>query len=154
MTPYTPPEHLPESSDPVLICGGAGFIGTNLAARLLSSGQRVLILDDLSRCGVDTNLEWLRNEYGSLLDYEMADIRDHRAVRRCVRSASAVFHLAGQTAVTTSLTAPREDFDINVVGTMTLLEELRALQFSIPPGIYIHQQSVWGPERLGVTAAR
>lgn len=120
------------SSEPVLICGGAGFIGCNLAARLLSMGQPVLILDDLSRGGVDGNLEWLRKEFGRLLEFELADIRDVRALRRCVRNASAVFHLAGQTAVTTSLVAPREDFEINVAGTLGLLEELRALAVPVP----------------------
>ncbi len=132
-----------QTEDPVLICGGAGFIGTNLAARLLSSGQRVLILDDLSRCGVEVNLDWLRTRFGSLLEFEMADIRDHRAVRRCVRAASTVFHLAGQTAVTTSLVSPQEDFDVNVVGTMTILEELRALRFSIPL-IFTSTNKVYG----------
>lgn len=120
------------AADPVLITGGAGFIGTNLAARLMSQGQRVIVLDDLSRTGVDGNLNWLRGEYGALLDFELADIRDSEAVRRCVRSASAVFHLAAQVAVTTSVVAPREDFDTNLVGSITLLEELRALSTPIP----------------------
>jgi CDP-paratose 2-epimerase len=119
-------------SDPVLICGGAGFIGSNLAARLLSTGQPVLIYDDLSRNGVERNLEWLRQEYGSLLEFELADIRDARSLRSCVRSASAVFHFAAQTAVTTSLRSPLDDFEVNAVGTVTLLEELRALHFPIP----------------------
>lgn len=119
-------------SDPVLICGGAGFIGSNLAARFLSTGQPVLIYDDLSRNGVERNLEWLRQEYGSLLEFELADIRDARSLRRCVRSASAVFHFAAQTAVTTSLRSPLDDFEVNAVGTVTLLEELRALRFPIP----------------------
>jgi CDP-paratose 2-epimerase len=119
-------------SDPVLICGGAGFIGTNLASRLLSMGQRVLVYDDLSRPGVDRNLQWLQSTYETLLDYETGDIRDERALRRCVRQASAVFHFAAQTAVTTSLAAPREDFEVNALGALTLLEELRALRFPIP----------------------
>jgi CDP-paratose 2-epimerase len=119
-------------SDPVLICGGAGFIGTNLASRLLSMGQRVLVYDDLSRPGVDRNLQWLQSTYETLLDYETGDIRDERALRRCVRQASAVFHFAAQTAVTTSLAAPREDFEVNALGALTLLEELRTLRFPIP----------------------
>jgi CDP-paratose 2-epimerase len=119
-------------SDPVLICGGAGFIGTNLASKLLSMGQAVLIYDDLSRPGVDRNLNWLQSTYGTLLDYETADIRNERALRRCVRQASAVFHFAAQTAVTTSLAAPRDDFEVNALGALTLLEELRALRFPIP----------------------
>lgn len=117
---------------PVLICGGAGFIGTNLASRLLSMGRSVLIYDDLSRPGVDRNLQWLQSTYGRLLDCETGDIRDERLVRRCVRHASAVFHFAAQTAVTTSLVAPRVDFEVNALGAITLLEELRALIFPIP----------------------
>lgn len=116
----------------VLICGGAGFIGTNLATRLLGAGKRVLIYDDLSRPGVENNLEWLRRLGGDLLDFELADIRDARALRRCVRSAAAVFHLAAQTAVTTSLVSPREDFEINAGGTLSLLEQLRDLPRPVP----------------------
>src|SRR5690349_15806018 len=112
-------------SNPVLICGGAGFIGTNVADRLLSSGQRVRVLDDLSRNGVERNLEWLRRKHGALLDFELADIRDKRCVRRCVQGVSAVYHFAAQTAVTTSLLNPRVDFEVNALGTLTLLEELR-----------------------------
>jgi len=119
-------------SGPVLICGGAGFIGTNLADKLLSAGRRVIIYDDLSRSGVEQNLQWLREQHGSMLDFELADIRDARSLRRCVRAASAVFHFAAQTAVTTSLRNPREDFEVNSLGTVTLLEELRALPFAIP----------------------
>jgi CDP-paratose 2-epimerase len=117
---------------PILICGGAGFIGTNLASRFLSTGTPVIVYDDLSRRGVERNLEWLRRTYGSLLEFELADVRDSRTLRRSVRAASAVFHFAAQTAVTTSLTGPKEDFEINAVGTMALLEELRALHTPIP----------------------
>ena len=124
--------HAAPPAKPVLICGGAGFIGTNVAAHLLQQGSPVIIYDDLSRPGVDRNFDWLRHEYGSLVQSEMADIRDVRALRRCVRAASAVFHFAGQTAVTTSLITPREDFEINALGTLTLLEELRTLSDPIP----------------------
>src|SRR5688500_2388286 len=118
--------------NPVLICGGAGFIGTNVADRLMSSGQPVRILDDLSRNGVERNLEWLRREHGTLLDFELADIRDEKAVRRCVRDVSGVFHFAAQTAVTTSLVSPRMDFEVNAMGTLTLLEELRLRGKRVP----------------------
>ena len=94
---------------PVLICGGAGFIGTNLANRLLSEGHRVLLYDNLSRSGVEHNLNWLQHQHPALLDFEHADVRDGTVLSRCVRSASAVFHFAAQTAVTTSLVNPTED---------------------------------------------
>jgi CDP-paratose 2-epimerase len=117
---------------PVLICGGAGFIGTNVATHLLEAGRTVIVYDDLSRTGVERNLSWLREQFGARVESELADIRDQRALRRCVREASAVFHFAGQTAVTTSLLTPHEDFEINALGTLTLLEELRALTYPIP----------------------
>jgi CDP-paratose 2-epimerase len=120
------------TAGPVLICGGAGFIGSNLAARLLGTGERVIVYDDLSRPGVDRNLGWLKAEFGSHLDIEIADIRDARSLRRCVRFAGSMFHFAGQTAVTTSLDDPREDFEVNALGTLTLLEELRLLNRPIP----------------------
>jgi CDP-paratose 2-epimerase len=119
-------------SDPVLMCGGAGFIGTNVAARFCAAGKHVLLYDDLSRPGVDRNVQWLKATYGSLVDFERGDIRDARLLRKCVRQASAVFHFAAQTAVTTSVVSPRNDFDVNAMGTITLLEELRLLRFPIP----------------------
>ena len=119
-------------TEPVLICGGAGFIGTNLAARYLQAGQRVRILDNLSRPGVERNLEWLQRLGGKLLDFESEDIRNAAAVRRCVRGVSAVYNFAAQTAVTTSLTHPRHDFEVNALGTLTLLEELRLGHPDVP----------------------
>lgn len=118
--------------DPVLICGGAGFIGTNLASRFLSAGQPVLVYDNLSRPGVERNLKWLEATYGSLIEFQLGDIRDARLLRSCVRAARAVFHFAGQTAVTTSVVEPRKDFEVNALGTLALLEELRNSPFRIP----------------------
>jgi len=138
-------------SDIVLICGGAGFIGTNLASRLLNAGTRVLVYDDLSRPGVERNLQWLKDTYGSLLQFELGDIRDARALRRCLRDASAVYHFAGQTAVTTSLVNPRADFEINALGAITLLEELRALRFPVPL-LFTSTNKVYGD--LGAVALR
>lgn len=119
-------------SDPILILGGAGFIGTNVASRLCSMGKPVLVYDDLSRQGVERNVQWLKSTYGSLVEFERGDIRDTRLLRRCVREASGVFHFAAQTAVTTSVVTPRSDFEVNAAGTVGLLEELRALPFPIP----------------------
>jgi CDP-paratose 2-epimerase len=130
-------------SSHILICGGAGFIGSNLAARFLSAGQRVLIYDNLSRPGVERNLEWLRRTWRGLLEFELGDIRNARSLRPCVRNASAVFQFAAQTAVTTSLVSPREDFEINSVGTMNLLEELR-LEGSGIPLVFTSTNKVYG----------
>ena len=113
---------------PVLITGGAGFIGTNLAARLLDSGRAVLLYDNLSRPGVERNLAWLRERHPQQLQVVIADIRDRDRVREAVAQASQVFHLAAQVAVTSSLDDPREDFEINLGGTLNVLEAMRALE--------------------------
>jgi CDP-paratose 2-epimerase len=128
---------------PVLITGGAGFIGCNLAHRLLASGQRVRVLDNLSRAGVERNLRWLRDTHGDLLETEIADIRDVDAVRRAVRRAKQVFHFAAQVAVTTSLEDPGHDFSVNARGTLNLLEAIRE-QHESPPLVYTSTNKVYG----------
>jgi CDP-paratose 2-epimerase len=117
---------------PVLITGGAGFIGSNLANRLLSSGYPVLILDNLSRRGVEKNVAWLAGKHGSLLKVEERDVRNSAAVHLAVREAAAVFHFAAQVAVTDSLVDPRRDFEINALGTLNVLEALRSLCAPVP----------------------
>lgn len=127
----------------VLITGGAGFIGTNLAKRLLSSGRQVLLYDNLSRPGADRNLEWLQSNFTKGLTVEIADVRDPVALRAAARSAEQVFHLAAQVAVTTSLEDPRHDFEVNVGGTLNLLEILRAME-QPPPLLYTSTNKVYG----------
>jgi len=117
----------PRSRRHAVVTGGAGFIGTNLAARLVEDGSRVVLLDNLSRPGSEHNLRWLLQTYGDDIAFEHGDVRDSAAVRRAVAGADRVFHLAAQVAVTTSLEDPVDDFAVNAVGTMTLLEELRRL---------------------------
>lgn len=114
-----------DASSSILITGGAGFIGTNLAERLLSQGQRVLIFDNLSRAGVKTNLAWLRARHPQLLNVQLGDLRDPGQVKDAVRRASAVFHFAAQVAVTTSVADPQHDFAVNAQGTLHLLEAVR-----------------------------
>jgi CDP-paratose 2-epimerase len=111
--------------DRVLVVGGAGFIGANLAHRLLSAGARVRVLDSLARHGVERNLAWLRATHGDRLEVLQGDVRDAAAVARAVRGASAVFHLAAQVAVTTSLLDPVHDFEVNARGTLNVLEAVR-----------------------------
>jgi CDP-paratose 2-epimerase len=127
----------------VLITGGAGFIGTNLAHRLLSAGRSVLVYDNLSRPGADRNLEWLRETHGKGLHVEIADVLDPQPLRTAVRSAEQVFHFAAQVAVTTSLTDPRHDFDVNVGGTLNLLEVIRATE-NPPPLLFTSTNKVYG----------
>lgn len=117
---------------PVLITGGAGFIGTNLASELLSSGKSVVIFDNLSRPGVEQNLQWLLNTYGDRVQVKIGDIRNYFAVNEAVKDADSIFHFAAQVAVTTSLEKPLNDFEVNVRGTLNLLEAVRALNEPIP----------------------
>jgi CDP-paratose 2-epimerase len=109
----------------VLITGGSGFIGTNVANRLLREGHHVVIYDNLSRPGVEQNLRWLQQMHGGKFDVEIADVRDFRRLNSAVRKAAHVFHFAAQVAVTSSLTNPFHDFDVNARGTLNLLEAIR-----------------------------
>lgn len=110
----------------ILITGGAGFIGSNLAERLLKTpGMQVRIFDNLSRGGVEQNLEWLRGFAGTRLDFMHGDVRDTRAVQQAVRGVSAIFHFAAQVAVTTSVDDPAMDFEVNARGTLNVLEAAR-----------------------------
>lgn len=128
---------------PVLITGGAGFIGTNLANRILSHGRGVILFDNLSRNGVDQNVRWLQRTYGSLVQFVPGDVRDRSALKRVVQRAGQIFHFAAQVAVTTSLTDARTDFEVNVCGTFNLLEELRAREVP-PPLVYTSTNKVYG----------
>jgi CDP-paratose 2-epimerase len=132
-----------EGDGPAVITGGAGFIGANLADRLLSSGRPVRIFDNLSRPFVERNLEWLRDRHGSLVSVAVGDVRDERAVEEVIAEASAVFHLAAQVAVTTSLTRPIDDFEVNARGTLNVLEALRR-RASPPPLVFTSTNKVYG----------
>ena len=109
----------------VLIIGGAGFIGSNYAARRLAAGDEVVVFDNLSRPKTELNLEWLRSRHGSKLAFITGDVRDYQAVAQATAGAGAVAHLAGQVAVTTSVVNPREDFEINALGTFNVLDAVR-----------------------------
>jgi len=110
----------------VLITGGAGFIGCNLADYHLRRGDGVVIFDNLSRKGTDSNLAWLRSLHGDRLTFVQGDIRDFEAMLGSMSDdLERVYHMAGQVAVTTSVKDPREDFEINALGTFNLLEAVR-----------------------------
>lgn len=119
-------------ADPVLITGGAGFIGSNLAENLAADGRDVLIYDSLARPGVEANLAWLSDRHGPRIHPVLADLRDEPALRAAVAQAAEVVHLAAQTAVTTSLADPVADFDVNARGTLNLLEAVRATGRRVP----------------------
>lgn len=109
----------------VLITGGAGFIGANLVNRMLDSGHQVVILDDFSRRGTRRNLAWLREHHGDTFDVIEGSVTDAATTAKAVASAEIVYHLAAQTAVTTSVADPRRDFEINALGTLNVLEGAR-----------------------------
>jgi CDP-paratose 2-epimerase len=127
-----------------LITGGAGFIGSNLADYYLSRAQRVTILDNFSRPGSEKNLAWLRARHSGRLQVVRTDIREPgRALFDAVAAADVVFHLAGQVAVTTSVTDPRDDFEINAFGTFNVLEAVRQAP-ARPVTIYSSTNKVYG----------
>lgn len=128
---------------PVLITGGAGFIGCNIADRLAGQGEEVIIYDSLARPGVERNLAWLEQRHGAAITPVIADVRDDAALARAVAGARAVFHMAAQVAVTTSFTDPRADFEVNVLGTLNVLEAAR--RCSTPPAvIFASTNKVYG----------
>jgi CDP-paratose 2-epimerase len=126
----------------LLITGGCGFLGSNLASHALSRGDDLAVVDNLSRVGSADNRRWL--EAQGEFRFFQADVRDPEAVRRAVRESrpDVVFHLAGQVAMTTSLADPRLDFEVNALGTFNVLDALRqsspstALLFSSTNKVY------------------
>jgi CDP-paratose 2-epimerase len=126
-----------------LVTGGAGFIGCNLAASLLRRGWDVTALDDLSRPGTTSNLTWLRSQSDGSIRFVEADVRDPAAVERAVSRADVVFHLAGQTAVTTSILDPRGDFEANALGTLNVLEAARRSR-RVPIVVHASTNKVYG----------
>lgn len=109
----------------LFITGGAGFIGCNSADYFLQQGHDVIVFDNLSRKGGPANLDWLRKRYGERLQFVSGDIREYESLAASIGGADAVLHLASQVAVTTSVENPREDFEINALGTFNVLEAVR-----------------------------
>ena len=127
----------------VLVTGGAGFMGSNLVMHLLGEGHRCTVFDNLSRPGVRANLEWVRAAAAGRIEFAEGDIRDPEAVAAAARDAEAIYHLAGQTAVTTSVVEPRADFEINALGTLNVLEAAR-LSRRQPLVIFASTNKVYG----------
>lgn len=128
---------------PVLITGGCGFIGCNLADTLAQRGDRVLVLDNLARAGVQENAQWLKSRHGDRVTITVADIREPIPVIDAVREARAVLHLAAQVAVTDSVSDPAADFEINARGTLNVLEAVR-LHNSAAPVVFASTNKVYG----------
>lgn len=109
-----------------LVTGGAGFIGTNLVEHLVLEGHEVVIVDDMSRAGVEANAAYLRDAYG--LVPKRVDISDDRALTALLEREApfdAVAHLAGQVSLLASIQDPRRDFEVNALGTLNILEHVR-----------------------------
>ncbi|HWS24493.1 MAG TPA: SDR family NAD(P)-dependent oxidoreductase [Anaerolineales bacterium] len=127
-----------------LITGGAGFIGSNLARKYLTQGKEITIFDNLSRSGSQRNLAWLRSMFGEKSFHLIqADVRDEKAVNQAVIGKDVIVHLAGQVAVTTSVVNPREDMEINVLGTFNVLEAARKFGKD-PIVLYASTNKVYG----------
>jgi len=109
----------------LLITGGCGFLGSNLSAHAISKGYDLVVFDSLYRAGSVDNLAWLKGQ-GRFVHVH-GDIRNRNDITRVVRefTPDAIFHLAGQVAMTTSIANPRMDFEVNVMGSHNLLEAVR-----------------------------
>lgn len=131
-------------SQKILITGGAGFIGSNAAARFLKLGQQVTICDNLSRKGAEKNLEWLRSQFGAhSFEFHPVDVRAAEALLPIVKNQDVIIHLAGQVAVTSSVVNPRDDFENNAFGTLNVLEAAR-LSGNHPIVLYASTNKVYG----------
>jgi CDP-paratose 2-epimerase len=127
-----------------LITGGAGFIGSNYVHRLLARGEKVTVYDNLSRGGASRNLAWLQEKFGeNAFRLVVGDVRDAALLTTSSREAEIIVHLAGQVAVTTSVTHPREDFEANALGTFNVVETAR-LSERRPLVIYASTNKVYG----------
>jgi CDP-paratose 2-epimerase len=143
----------------LIVTGGAGFIGSNVAAAFLREGLHVTVLDSLQRRGSERNLDWLQSLPNAVgLRFVKGDVRDADLVQSVVgaRNVHSVFHFAAQTAVTTSVAAPREDLEINLIGTHNVLEAVRNSKSKIPPALFFTSTNkVYGslPNRSAVEDA-
>src|SRR5258708_27937565 len=106
--------------------GGAGFGGCHVVHDLVGDNRKVTVLDSLSRRGSERNLEWLHREHSDGdVRFVKGDVRDPQAVKSAAEDVDAIYHLAGQVAVTSSVQDPRLDFEINALGTLNVLEAAR-----------------------------
>lgn len=135
-----------QSADQILITGGCGFIGANLARYYLEEGCRVVIYDTLERKGCLSNLKWLRAKPNAhRLELLVGDVRmPTRELKEAVEKSDALFHMAGQVAVTTSVEDPVHDFEVNARGTLKMLELVRTSQQKKPAFFYASTNKVYG----------
>lgn len=128
----------------MLITGGAGFIGVNTAQRFLDTGWGVTVFDNFSRRGTEVNRAFLENKYGDRVKIVKGDVRtDQKLLNDLAEQHDVIIHLAAQVAVTTSVVNPREDFDINALGTFNVLEAVR-MSKKKPMLLYASTNKVYG----------
>jgi CDP-paratose 2-epimerase len=128
----------------ILVTGGAGFVGSNLVQSLLHDGHTVTIFDAFSRPGSERNLTWLSSQHrNGHLRYIQGDVRDFEALRAAAQNVDTIYHLAAQVAVTSSVTDPRTDFEVNALGTLNLLESAR-LSGRQPVVVFTSTNKVYG----------
>ena len=109
-----------------LVTGGVGFIGTNLVDHLMQQGHDVVVLDDMSRGGVEANAAFLADRHG--VEPALIDIADGAALERFLAGQDpfdAIAHLAGQVSLMASIEDPMRDFQVNALGTLNVLEHVR-----------------------------
>lgn len=109
----------------ILINGGCGFLGSNLASYGIKNGYEITIFDNLSRLGASKNLDWL-NSLGKM-HFVTGDTRNKNDVETLIKNGKfdTIFHLAGQVAMTTSIDNPYKDFETNVCGAINVLDSVR-----------------------------
>ena len=130
-----------------IITGGAGFIGCNTAKTLICDGYEVVVFDNLSRVGTKENLEWLR-QFGKF-EFVQGDVRDAAACTQLLkdhRNANVLLHLAAQVAVTTSVSNPRLDFEINALGTFNVCDAIREVNRDLAV-LYASTNKLYGEMR-------
>jgi CDP-paratose 2-epimerase len=127
----------------VLITGGCGFLGSNLASHAISRGDDLMVFDNLSRKGAAANLEWLSRK--GVFKFCHGDVRNESDMNAVVSEfrPEGIFHVAGQVAMTTSIARPRLDFEVNALGTLNLLEAVRRCAPECPV-IYSSTNKVYG----------
>jgi len=108
-----------------LITGGCGFLGSNIASEILRRGEELIVFDSLYRYGSYQNKEWLETQ--GEFTFIHGDIRNTNDVERTIKEhkPDVIYHLAGQVAMTTSISDPRMDFEVNVGGSFNLLNAVR-----------------------------
>src|SRR5262245_46801955 len=120
-----------------LVTGGAGFIGSHIAERLVRDGHKVRVLDDLSS-GHESNLASIRDE----IDFIEGDIRDAQLVNEAVKGTQAVFHEAALGSVPRSVADPVTTHQVNITGTLNVF--LAARDAGVRRVVYASSSSVYG----------